>query len=65
MEYHMLYVKNRKSFKVRREKKFIILPRATKDTRQRHLFAVCHPLAHGKDDCLPCPLGAAHGKTIG
>ena len=61
----MLYVKNRKSFKVRREIFFIILPRATKDTRQRHLFAVCHPSAHGKDECLPCPLGTAHGKTIG
>ena len=30
MEYHMLYVESRKSFKVRREKKLIYLPSAKK-----------------------------------
>ena len=30
MEYHMLYVDSRKSFKVRREKKLIYLPSAKK-----------------------------------
>jgi len=34
MECHMLYVKSRKSFKVRRQKKFIALPCAKKSTRQ-------------------------------
>ena len=52
MEYHMLYVESRKSFKVRREKKLIYLPReknkhlcklislpsAEKNTQQTYFF---------------------------
>ena len=50
MEYHMLYVKSRKNFKMRREKKFITLPYAKKSTRKIYYFAVCKKK---KDCCAP------------
>jgi len=37
----MLYVKSRKSLRGRREKKFIYLPSAKKNTRQTCFFAEC------------------------
>ena len=48
MECHMLYVKSRNSFKVRRQKKIIALPCAKKKHTANHDFAVCHKKAHGK-----------------
>ena len=48
MEYHMLYVKSRKSFEVRRQKKFITLPCAKIKHTAKCSFAVCHKKAHGK-----------------
>ena len=45
----MLYVKSRRSFKVRRQKKFIALPCARKKHTANHDFAVCHKKAHGKE----------------
>ena len=44
----MLYVKSKKSFKVRRQKKFIALPCAKKKHTANHDFAVCHKKAHDK-----------------
>ena len=42
MEYHMLYVKCRKSFEVRRQKNFITLPCAKIKHTAKSCFAVCH-----------------------
>ena len=41
----MLYVKSRKSFKVRRQKKFIALPCVTKEHTANHDFALCFGFA--------------------
>ena len=51
MEYHMLYVKCRKSFEVRRQKKFITLLCAKIKHTVNYFFAVCKKKAHGKE-CL-------------
>ena len=48
MECHMLYVKSRNSFKVRRQKKNLLLCRVPKKHTANHDFAVCHKKAHGK-----------------
>ena len=59
MEYHILYVKSRKSFEVRR-KKIITLPYAENNTRQTIDFAVCQKKAHGKVFAV-CQHTAKHG----
>jgi len=41
MEYHMLYVESKKSFKVRREKNKIICRVPNSYTRQTYFFAEC------------------------
>ena len=46
MEYHMLYVKSRKSFEVR--KKIITLPCAKIKHTAKSCFAVCQKKTHGK-----------------
>ena len=61
MECHMLYVKSRNSFKVRRQKKIIALLCAKKKHTANHDFAVCHKKAHGKV-FLCRVLKKAHGK---
>ena len=48
MEYHMLYVKNRKSFEVRRQKKCIALPCVKIKHTAKSCFAVCKKKTHGK-----------------
>ena len=59
MEYHMLYVKSRKNFEVRRQKKFITLPCAKikhtaksfvtkKNTRQSISLSCAKKKAHDK-----------------
>ena len=68
MECHMLYVKSRKNFKVRRQKKIIALPCAKKKDTTNHDFAVCFGFAvcfleHTRQkSCLPCAREFAHGK---
>ena len=65
----MLYAKSRKSFEVKREKKFITLPRAKIKHRAKHEFAVCFSFAvcflehTWKNSCLPCAHELAHGKS--
>ena len=49
----MLYVESRKSLEGRREKHFIILPSAIKNTRQKHYFAECKQKTLGKNISLP------------
>ena len=48
MEYHMLYVKSRKNFEVRRQKKFITLSCGKIKHTAKSCFAVCYKKAHGK-----------------
>ena len=51
MEYHLLYVKCRKSFEVRKQNFFITLPCAKIKHLAKFSFAVCH-----KKATLPCAL---------
>jgi len=58
----MLYVKCRKSFEVRKQKKFITLPCAKIKHTAKFSFAVCHKKAHGKVFFAVCQK-KAHGKA--
>ena len=62
MECHMLYVKCRKSFEVRRQNFFITLPCAKIKHTAKFSFAVCHKKAHGKVFFAVCQK-KAHGKA--
>ena len=53
MEYHMLYVESRKTFKVRREKNKIICRVPNSYTRQTYFFAECQTFTLGKHIFLP------------
>ena len=48
MKCQMLYVKSRKNFEVRKQKKFITLPCAKIKHTAKYFFAVCQIKAHGK-----------------
>ena len=61
MEYHMLYVKSRKNFEVRRQKKFITLSCAKIKHTAKSCFAVCHIKGHGKENLCRVPK-KTHGK---
>ena len=62
MKCQMLYVKSRKSFEVRRQKKIITLPCAKIKHTAKTCFAVCHKKAHGKVFFTVCQK-KAHGKA--
>ena len=70
MKYHMLYVKSRKNYEVRRQKYFITLLCAKVKHTAKSCFAACHKkntrqsisYHTAKYLCLPCARELAHGK---
>ena len=56
MECHMLYVKSRKSFEVRRQIFFVTLPSAKIKHTAKSCFAVCQKKNTRQTMTLPCAL---------
>ena len=64
MEYHMLYMESRKSFKVRREKNLFLCRVPNKYTRQTHFFAECQIITLGKHISLPSVSTKGHSANV-